>query len=267
MTETPPNAPIIDSHCHLNYPDFAEDLEGVLIRAKEVGVSHIHTICTRMSEFDAIHALALSHPNMFCSVGVHPHESGKSALTAVETLIQKAALPNVISLGETGLDYYYDLSDRDVQQQSFHHHIEAAQATGLPVVVHTRDADEDTVTILQAAMAKAPFPILIHCFTSTDWLADAVLEMGGYISISGIVTFKKAETLQASVKKLPLNRLLIETDAPYLAPLPHRGKRNEPAFTAHVCAKVAELQGISYAECAAQTTSNFFALFTKAVAT
>ena len=224
----------------------------------------MQAICTRMSEFEAIHALAIAHDPLFCSVGVHPHESGKSPLTAVEALVEKAGLPKVIGLGETGLDYYYEHSERDLQKLSFQHHIEAAQVAGLPVIVHTREADEDTVTLLQNAMAKAPFPILIHCFTSSDWLADAVLEMGGYISISGIVTFKKAEALQATVKRLPLDRLLVETDAPYLAPIPHRGSRNEPAFTAHVCAKVAELKNIDYEACAAQTTDNFFRLFTKA---
>jgi TatD DNase family protein len=255
---------IVDSHCHLNYPDFAEDLSAVLARAAAAGVRTMQTICTKIAEFEEVHRLALAHEALFCSVGVHPHESGKSPLTEVETLIAKAALPKVIGIGETGLDYYYEHSDRAIQQVSFRHHIHAAQAMGLPVIVHTRDADEDTVAILQEEMARVPFPFVIHCFTSSKWLADAALEMGGYISISGIITFKKAEALQETVRALPLDRLLIETDAPHLAPIPHRGTRNEPAYTAHVCAKVAALQGITVAECAAHTTENFFRLFAKA---
>jgi TatD DNase family protein len=258
--------PLIDSHCHLNYPQFQPDFPELLARAEASGVSLMQTICTKMSEFDNVHRLALEYPQLYCSVGVHPHESGKEPLVSVETLCAKAALPKVIGLGETGLDYYYEHSDRAIQQTSFRHHLEASRLSGLPVIVHTREADEDTVRILQEEMAKGAFPFLIHCFTSSQWLADAVLEMGGSISISGIITFKKAEALQETVKTLPLERILVETDSPYLAPIPHRGGRNEPAYTRYVCQKIAELKGMSYEMCETATTENFFRLFTRAAA-
>ncbi len=256
---------LVDSHCHLNFPDFQEDLPDVLARAHGAGVGVMQTICTKMSEFDEVHAIAQSQDNLYCSVGVHPHEAGKEPLVEVETLVEKARLPKVIGLGETGLDYYYEHSERDIQQESFRRHIEAARQTGLPVIVHTRDAEEDTLAILREEMQAGAFKVLIHCFTSTQALADAVLEMDGYLSISGIVTFKNAKDLQEVVRTTPLERLLVETDAPYLAPVPHRGKRNEPAFTRHVCEKVAELKGETVEHCAAVTTENFYRLFDRAV--
>ncbi len=255
---------LIDSHCHLNFKDFSDDLPEVIARAHDAGITAMQTICTTMSEFEDVHNIASTYPHIYCSVGVHPHETGKEPLVSVETLLEKAASPHVIGIGETGLDYFYDHSDRAIQRTSFHHHIDASRESQLPVIVHTRDADDDTITILQNEMAKGEFPLLIHCFTSTQTLADAVLEMGGYISLSGIVTFKKAVELQDTVKTLPLNRILVETDAPFLAPVPHRGKRNEPAFTRHTCEAIAALHNITFEECASATTENFYRLFTRA---
>lgn len=252
---------IIDSHCHLNFPDFKDDLPDVVARAHENGIGVMQTICTKMSEFDQVHAIAQNNEHIYCSVGVHPHEADKTPLVEVDTLVAKAALPKVIGIGETGLDYYYEHSKRDAQQESFRRHIAAARITGLPIIIHTRDADVDTIAIMEEEMAKGAFKALIHCFTSTPELAEAMLALGAYISISGIITFKSAKTLQETIATLPLERLLVETDAPYLAPTPNRGKRNEPAFTRHTCEKVAELQDISFEECAGVTTENFYRLF------
>ncbi len=255
---------LIDSHCHLNFPDFKDDLQDVIARAHENGISVMQTICTKMSEADEVLAIAEAHEHIYCSVGVHPHEADKTPLVEVEELIKRTKHPKVIGIGETGLDYYYEHSKRDAQQESFRRHITAARKTGLPIIIHTRDADTDTIAIMEDEMAKGSFKALIHCFTSTPELAEAMLALGAYISISGIITFNSAKTLQATVATLPLERLLIETDAPYLAPVPNRGKRNEPAFTRHTAEKVAELQGVSFEECAQVTTENFFALFGKA---
>lgn len=255
---------IVDSHCHLDFPDFAEDFDAVLARAESNSVRLMQTICTRMSEFDKIHAIAQKYPQIYCSVGVHPCNVHEEDLVTVEALVVAAQHPKVIGLGETGLDYYHDASTKDLQIESFRRHIEAGRRTGLPLIVHTRDADEDTVAILQEEYAKGAFKFLIHCFTSTQWLAEESIKIGGYISLSGILTFKNAKEIQATAKELPLERLLVETDAPYLSPAPHRGKRNEPAFTKHVCDYLAQLKGVSAEEAAAQTTANFFALFSKA---
>lgn len=255
---------LVDSHCHLNFPDFREDLDAVVDRAREQGVGVMQTICTKMHEFDGIYAIAEKYENVYCSVGVHPHEADKTPVTPVETLIAKGSQPKTIGIGETGLDYYYEHSPRKEQQASFRNHIAASRETGLPIIVHTRDADEDTIAILGEQMKAGAFPGLIHCFSSTRYLAEACIEMGLYISLSGILTFKKSEELRETTKALPIDRLLVETDAPYLAPMPHRGKRNEPAFTRHTNAVLAELKGIPEEECAAITTDNFFRLFTKA---
>ncbi len=256
---------IIDSHCHLNYDEFVADFADILQRAKAANVRIMQTICTKMSEFNAVHAIAIAHENIYCSVGVHPHNTNDAAneLVTVAELLECAALSKVIGIGETGLDYFYQHSNIQAQQNSFINHIQAAQKSGLPIIIHARDADDDVLAILRQQFAIAPFLMLIHCFTASLDFAKSVIEMGGYISISGIVTFKKAEILQQAVRELPLERLLIETDSPYLAPIPHRGGRNEPAFTHHVCAKVAELKNISYDEVAGATTANFLRLFTK----
>jgi len=257
---------IVDSHCHLDFPDFADDFAGVLERAQQSGVSLMQTICTRMADFPKIRAIAEQHPQIYCSVGVHPNNVAEAPLADIETLLIASMHPKVIGLGETGLDYHYETSPREMQQESFRRHIIVARETGLPLIIHTRDADEDTVRMLKEETAKGAFPFLIHCFTSTQWLAEESIKLGGYISLSGILTFKNAKEIQESARNLPLDRLLVETDAPYLAPAPHRGKRNEPAFTRHTCEFLAQLKGVSYEECAAQTTDNFYRLFSKAKA-
>lgn len=255
---------LVDSHCHLNFPDFRDDLEEVIARAREAGVGVMQTICTEMEEFGEVLAIAMAHENIYCSVGVHPNESGEKRKAELAELLRCAEHPKVIGIGETGLDYHYETASRSAQQESFRIHIEAARESGLPLIVHTREADEDTVAILAEEMAKGAFPFLIHCFTSTKYLAEKSVEMGGYISLSGILTFKSAGAIQDAVRGLPHNRLLVETDAPYLAPLPHRGKRNEPSFVRNTNRKLAELLNLDEEECARATTDNFFRLFTKA---
>jgi TatD DNase family protein len=256
---------IVDSHCHLNYPEFTEDFPAVLARARDAGVGVMQTICTRMREFEDIHALTMAHNALYCSVGVHPHEAGKEPLVSVEELLACAARPKVIGIGETGLDYFYEHSPRKEQQASFRNHLLAASRSGLPVIIHTREAEEDTLAIMREMMQEAPYTGLIHCFTSSHAFAESAMELGMSISISGIVTFKSASALQESVRQIPLEKLLVETDAPYLAPNPKRGKRNEPSFTMYTNSFVANLKQVSEEECARITTTNFFALFTKAV--
>jgi TatD DNase family protein len=255
---------LVDSHCHLDFPDFEEDMDGVLARAANAGVGYMLTICTRLEKFGPVLALAEAHDNMSCSVGVHPHNVADGDVATVEGLLALAENPNVIAFGETGLDFYYDHSPRDQQEQSFRTHIAAAREAGLPVIVHTRDADDDTVRILRDEYAKGAFSGLIHCFSAGPELAEAVLEMDFYISVSGIITFKTADELRQTVSAVPVERILVETDAPYLAPMPKRGKRNEPAFTAYTAARVGELKGLDEAEIARLTTENFYRLFAKA---
>ncbi|MGE4281433.1 MAG: TatD family hydrolase [Magnetospirillum sp.] len=254
---------LVDSHCHLDFPDFAAELDQVVGRARDGGVGLMLTINTHVSRFPRVLAVAERFDDVYCTVGIHPHEAGAEPATDADTLIGLAQHPKVVGFGETGLDYYYDKSPRDRQQTSFRAHIEASRRTGLPVIIHTRDADDDMARILTEEHAKGPFPGLVHCFSSGPQLAEIAINLGLYISISGIVTFKKAEALQATVSGLPLSRLLVETDCPYLAPIPYRGKRNEPAYVAHTAAKVAELQGIGIAQLEQATTDNFLRLFTK----
>ena len=254
---------LVDSHCHLDFPDFADELDQVVQRARDGGVGLMLTINTHVSRFPQVLAVAERFDDVYCTVGIHPHEAGSEAPTDADTLMRLAEHPKVVGFGETGLDYYYDKSPRDRQQASFRAHIEAARRTGLPVVIHTRDADADMARILTEEHAKGAFPGLVHCFSSGPELADIAIKLGLYISISGIVTFKKAEALQQTVAGLPLDRLLVETDCPYLAPIPYRGKRNEPAYVAHTAAKVAEVQGVSSARLEEATTANFLALFGK----
>lgn len=255
---------LVDSHCHLDFPEFAEDLDEVMARAHSAGVETLLTICTHVSKFDQVLAIAERYDNVYCTVGIHPHNAEIEPATSAQDLIEMARHPKVVGLGETGLDYFYEHSARDVQKKAFIAHIEAARHTGLPVIVHTRDADDDTVAILEAEHKKGAFPGLIHCFSTSGELAEKTLKLGLYISISGIVSFKKADTLRATVAKLPLSRLLVETDAPFLAPVPYRGKRNEPAYTANTASVVAGLKGIDEADFAQASTENFFRLFTKA---
>jgi TatD DNase family protein len=255
---------LVDSHCHLDFPDFAPDLDGVMARARAAGVGAMVTICTRLSRFDEIRAIAEARDDVWCSVGVHPHEAAEEGVGEPSRLLALARHPKAVGFGETGLDYYYEHSPRAAQQRSFRAHIAAARETGLPLIVHTRDADDDTVAILTEEHEKGPFNGLIHCFSSSRELAEKVLKIGLYISISGIVTFKKAEALRETVRAVPLERLLVETDAPYLAPVPHRGKRNEPAYVAKTAACVAEIKGVTPEALARATTDNFFRLFAKA---
>lgn len=256
---------LIDSHCHLDFPDFAEDFDGVLARAAEAGVGAMVTISTEIAKFPAVRAIAERHDNIFCSVGVHPHEAGTDPGTRLDELVEYAGHPKVVGIGETGLDFYYEHSPRNVQAALFRTHIAAARETGLPVIVHTRDADDETVAILRDEHAKGAFPGVIHCFSAGADLARAAVDLGLYISISGIVTFKKADDIRETVKRhVPLDRLLVETDSPYLAPAPKRGKRNEPAFTRHTADFLADLLEVGAAELEARTTENFMTLFSKA---
>ena len=257
---------LVDSHCHLDYPDFAEELPAVLERAKAAGVGHMVTICTRLSKFDGVKAVAQAHDNIYCSVGIHPHDAGKEPGTTVQELVELTNHPKVVGIGETGLDFYYDNSPRDDQEASFRIHIGASRETGLPLIIHTRDADDKTIEILDEEQKKGAFPGLIHCFSVGRGVAEAAIRHGMYISLSGILTFKNSVALQDIVKDLPLDRLLVETDAPFLAPVPERGKRNEPSFVRHTAEFAADLLGISFAELEQATTDNFFRLFSKAAA-
>jgi len=255
---------LVDSHCHLDFPDFAEELDQVVTRAHQAGVGHMLTICTQVTRFDQVLAVARRFDSVHCSVGIHPHEADKEPETSAETLMAMAADPKVVGFGETGLDYFYEHSPRDVQERSFREHIRAARESGLPVIVHTRDADADTLRILDEEAARGAFPGLIHCFSSGRALAEKAVDLGFMISVSGIATFRKAEDLREIIRAVPLENLLVETDAPYLAPVPKRGKRNEPAFSVHTAAMVAELKGIPLTDLADVTTANFFRLFAKA---
>lgn len=255
---------LVDSHCHLDYADFEADRDALISRAHASGVGMMVTISTKFSEADKIIAIASQHANIVCSVGTHPHEAGRETQVAAEHIAKKAIHPKVVGIGETGLDYFYDHSAIEKQKQSFIAHIEASRLTQLPLIVHARDADIDTAQILEDQMKQGTFPGLIHCFTAGPDLAKRALDMGFYISISGIATFKNAQNLRDVIKTVPLDRLLVETDAPYLAPMPHRGKRNEPSFVKHTAACLAELLDVSEEAFAEQTTENFFRLFTKA---
>lgn len=254
----------VDSHCHLNYKGLIEDQDAVLARAAVAGVSAMLNISTRRREWDDIIATAQKAPNIWATIGIHPHEADDHADVDTALLVNASAHPKVIGIGETGLDYYYDHSDREQQRTSFRAHIAAARETGLPLIVHTRDAEEDTAQILHEEMGKGAFPGVIHCFTASQEFADIALKLGLFISISGIVTFKSAADLQATAARIPADRLLIETDSPFLAPVPHRGKSCEPAFVADTAQFLATLRGISVEDLAQQTRDNFFRLFSKA---
>ncbi|WP_425229675.1 TatD family hydrolase [Sphingomonas sp.] len=257
---------LADSHCHLNYKGVAEDQAGILARARARGVTAMLNIATRESEWDAVLATAEREADVWATVGVHPHEADQHAHVDAAKLVARAQHPRVVGIGESGLDYYYDHSDRARQQVSFRTHIVAAREAGLPIVVHTRDAEQDTLGILADELRQGAFAGVIHCFTGTGAFADKALEMGFFISISGIVTFKSARDLQATAARLPVERLLIETDAPFLAPVPHRGKAGEPAFVADTAAFLAKLRGEDVQELTRRTAKNFHTLFSKTVA-
>ena len=263
LSETPL---LVDSHCHLDFPDFDGELDDVVSRAHEAGIGHMLTICTRVTQFDAVRAIAEKYDNVFCTVGVHPHNAEDEPEVTAEHLIRLAEHPKVVGFGETGLDFHYDNSPRDVQERSFRAHIRAARETGLPLVVHNRDSDADMARILNDEHEKGAFPGLIHCFGGGRELADSVLGIGFSISFSGIVTFKKADDLRQIAGAVPVDRIMVETDSPYLAPVPKRGKRNEPAFTAFTAAQVAEIKGMALGDFTQATTGNFFRLFSKAQA-
>ncbi len=256
---------IVDSHCHLNYKGLVEDQAAVVSRARASGVGCMLAINTKLTEYQEIVAIIDQYDDIYGSVGIHPHEAENEPDVALDALISRSAHPKIVGIGETGLDYYYDNAPRDMQQVNFLAHIAAARDTGLPVIVHTRDADDDCINILASEMKKGGFTGVIHCFTASQYLADAVLELGFYISISGIATFKNARDLQNTVKTIPMERLLVETDAPFLAPVPHRGKTCEPAFVMDTARFVADLKGVTFDELQDHTTRNFFSLFNKAV--
>jgi len=255
---------LIDSHCHLNYKGLVEHQAAVIERARARGVTGMLCISTREREWDEVIAIAEREPDIWASVGIHPHEADEHPDVDAGKLIEAARHPRVIGIGETGLDYYYDHSDREQQKKSFRAHIAAARETGLPMIVHTRDAEEDTAAIIEDEMGKGAYPALIHCFTASAGFAQKMLDLGLYISIAGIVTFKNARDLQETVTALPGDRMLIETDAPFLAPVPHRGKPGEPAFVADTAAFIANLRGEDLQELMDRTADNFFRLFTKA---
>lgn len=255
-----------DSHCHLNYKGLIEDQAAVLDRARASGVSAMLNISTRSNEWDAIVATAEREPDVWASIGIHPHEADSHADIDTARLVAASVHPRVVGIGETGLDYYYDHSDRERQRASFRAHIVAARETGLPLIVHTRDAETDSAEILADEMGKGAFTGVIHCFTASADFAKIALDLGLYISISGIVTFRNAKDLQATAATLPLEKMLIETDAPFLAPVPHRGKTAEPAFVADTARFLATLRGESIETLAEATRANFFKLFNKATA-
>jgi TatD DNase family protein len=252
---------LVDSHCHLDFADFAAERDVVIARARAAGVGTLLTINTRLDEFGEVLAIAEAADDIWCSVGVHPHEAKDYAGLNSEALTALAAHPKVVGVGETGLDFHYDLSPRPVQEQVFRAHVAASHETGLPLVIHAREADAEIAEIL---VDERPPPGVLHCFTGGRGLARTAVELGFFVSISGIVTFRNAEALRAIVRELPLERLLVETDSPYLAPMPYRGRRNEPAFVAATAAVVAAVKGIEPEALAAATTANFFRLFTKA---
>ena len=255
---------LVDSHCHLSYEGLCEQVPEVVARAGEAGVTHMLCICSSLSEFGDVSQVADNNSNVFCSVGIHPHESGKEPEVDAETLVKLAEHPKTIGIGETGLDFYYDNSPRDIQERNFRTHIQAARKTQLPLIIHTRDADQKTIEILREEYTEGPFPGVIHCFSAGKEVANCALELGLFISLSGIITFKNAQELRNTVKSLPLDRILLETDSPFLAPMPHRGKRNEPAFVIHTAQKASEIFETSFDELTEITTNNFFRLFTKA---
>ncbi len=258
---------LVDSHCHLDFPDFADELPQVIARAHAAGVARMVTICTRLRQEPAVRAIAEAHPSVYYAAGTHPMSAAEELLATLAELIALAQHPKMVGIGETGLDYHYSAASADVQKTSLRIHIQAAQSTGLPLIIHARDADEDVAQILAQGLAIAPYSCVMHCFSSGPALAAAALEMGFYLSMSGITAFPKSSDLRDIFKTAPVNRILLETDSPYLAPPPYRGRRNEPAYTAFTAAKGAELFGLTEAEFAAQTTANFNRLFAKAALT
>ncbi|MDJ0930739.1 TatD family hydrolase [Breoghania sp.] len=255
---------LVDSHCHLDFPNFEEERDAIVARANEVGVETMVTISTRVKQFDTIRKITESYDCVWCSIGTHPQNAHEELDLSADDLVAMAeAHPKVVAIGEVGLDYFYDSSPRDAQATGFRRHIDAARRTGLPLVIHSRDADDDMIAILSEEMEKGAFPAILHCFSSGRDLALRGVELGLYVSLSGILTFKKSEEIRSIAKEIPADRLLVETDSPYLAPVPKRGKRNEPSFVVNTAKVLAETRGVSYEEIAATTTENFYRLFSK----
>lgn len=254
---------VVDSHCHLDFEGMEERLPQVLAHAKEAGVGLMVSISSRVRRFHNLLRIADENPNVFCTVGTHPHNAHEELDVTSDDLVRLAEATKCVGIGEVGLDYHYDLSPRDAQAQGFRVHIDAARRTGLPLVIHSREAEDNTIAILQDEMAKGAFTPLLHCFTSHRRLADSAVEMGGYVSFSGILTYKSAQDIRDTAAALPLDRIIVETDSPYLAPVPYRGKDNEPAFVVKTLETLANVRGLPVAEMARITTDNFFRLFSK----
>jgi len=254
---------LVDSHCHLDFPHLSDQMDDVLMRARDAGIETLVTICTRVRKFDSVLAIAEAHDNIFCSVGTHPHNADEERDITLEEIVSLSKHPKVVAIGEAGLDYHYDNAPRDDQEKGFRTHIAAARETGLPLVIHTRDADEDTARILIEEMDKGIFTAVLHCFTAGAELARKGVELGLYVSFSGVLTFKKSDELREIAASLPMDRVLVETDAPYLSPEPVRGRKNEPANVVHTAAKLAEVKGVSNEEIARATTDNFYRLFSR----
>lgn len=255
---------IVDSHCHLDFPDFAEDLAGVVDRARAAGVTRMVTICTRLRQEPQVRAIAEQFEGVFYAAGTHPMSAAEEPLVSVDQLVALAAHPKFVGIGETGLDYHYTADSAEVQKTSLRIHIQAAQETGLPLIIHARAADDDMAAILREGFRARPYSCVMHCFSSSPALARAALDLGFYLSMSGIAAFPKSQEIRDIFAAAPLDRVLVETDAPYLAPPPFRGKRNEPAYTIHTARKGAEIFGLGYADFAAATSANFDRLFSKA---
>ncbi|MCC5962913.1 MAG: TatD family hydrolase [Rhodobacteraceae bacterium] len=257
---------LVDSHCHLDFPQLAEDLDDVIARARDAGVTRMVTICTRLRQLPQVRAIAESHEGIFFAAGTHPMSVADEPMVTVEELTAIADHPRMVGIGESGLDYHYTAQSKAAQQESLHRHIEAARRTRLPLIIHARDADDDMARILTEEYRAGPYSCVMHCFSSGAGLAQAALDLGFYLSMSGIAAFPRSESLRAIFASAPLERILVETDAPYLAPPPYRGKRNEPAYTVHTAQVGAEIFGLDYADFAAATSANFDRLFWKAAA-
>ena len=255
---------LVDSHCHLDFPDFEPERDAIVQRALDVGIVRLVTISTKVKEFDRIRVIAETYPQVFCSVGTHPHHADKESDITTDQLVGLSLHPKVVAIGEAGLDYFYDKAPRQAQEQGLRRHIDAARQTGLPLVIHSRDADEDMAQILEVeSQGKGAFPFVLHCFTGGPKLAERAIALGGYISFSGIAAFKNSTALRDIAAEMPKERMLVETDAPYLAPPPHRGKRNEPAYVQHTATIIAEHIGQPFDAFATMTTENFYRLFSK----
>jgi TatD DNase family protein len=254
---------LVDSHCHLDFPDFAAERDAIVARAREQGIVRLVTISTKVHKFPEIRTIAESYDDVFCSIGTHPHYADKEPEITTANLVKLTNDPKVVAIGEAGLDYFRNNSSVEGQERGFRRHIAAARETGLPLVIHARDADDDIANILEEESAKGAFPFVLHCFTGGPDLAKRGVALGGYVSFSGVITFKKSEALRVVAADLPADRILVETDAPFLAPEPYRGKRNEPAFVTNTARALAEARNRDFDAISKQTTENFFRLFSK----